>query len=215
MWHSTASYFDVTTIGGLATFSYNGHNADFLGCLLAEPDTAKRDGNVKVIDKTDWAKEQYHILQKQGLSDEDKLYLPYILGKYGVDMSDEMIIRICNKTGETRKVNLTDFLFELKELNKKLVLPLSNFLDGKRIENYLDYERTLKLISENELLFIVEENSNFLNTQKNDVEFPYNIINCINVIAEKQSLMINSQIEDHKAISSLSGSCKGLIISIL
>ncbi|MCI8781354.1 MAG: hypothetical protein HFH70_11870 [Lachnospiraceae bacterium] len=214
LWQSGASYFDVTTIGGLSTFSHDSSNGEFLGCLLAEPDTAKRDGNVKFIDKTDWAKEQYSILQQQGLSFEDKLYLPYILGKYGVDMTDEMVIRIYNKDGYRIEEKLKDLLCKMKGNNQKLILPLSGLSNDRRIEYYLDYERTIKLLSENELLFRAEKNSNFLNIKESDVEFQYNIMHCINVIAEKHSLVIDSQTEDNKAFSTLIGLGKVFVLNV-
>lgn len=214
LWQSGTSYFDVTTVGGLSTFNHHSGSEEFLGCLLAETDTAKRDGNVKFNDKTDWVREQYSILQQQGLGGEDKLHLPYVLGKYRIDMTDEMMIRICNKSGDVFKENLKDLLCKMKESNQKLIFPLSNFCDT-RIENYLDYGRTCKLISENELLFIAEQNSNFLDIKEHDMEFPYNIIHCINMIAENHSLVIRSQIENSKAISLLTGPCKAFGLKVL
>lgn len=102
----------------------------------------------------------------------------------------------------------------MKESNHKLILPLSNLVNDARIENYLDYGRTCELMSENELLFIVEESSGFLSIKEPDVVFPYYIMHCINVIAKKFSLVINSKIKDNKAVSHFGGSCKGLIIDV-
>lgn len=214
LWHSEVSYFGVRTIGGLSNPSYDDNNEDFLGYLLAEPDTARRTGKVNSIVKADWAKEQYSILLQQGLSAEDKLYLPYILGKYGIDMTEEMMICICDKSGKKFQKKLKDLLCDMKVLKKKLILPLSHYLNDKRIDNYLDYERSLKLMSENELLFVVSRNSDFLDIKERNETFSYNIMHCINVIAEKCSLVINSQTEDNKVVSRLFDSCKGLVISV-
>lgn len=97
LWQANASYFDVTTVGGLATFSHASSDAEFLGCILAEPNTVNRDGNVKKIDKIEWAKEQYSLLYKNGLSEIDRLRLPYILGQYSIDMTNIMLVRVVNK----------------------------------------------------------------------------------------------------------------------
>lgn len=213
-WQSETSYFDVTTIGGLSNFSHSSDNAEFLGVLLCEPETAKRDGNFMPIDKTAWAKEQYDILRQQGLSAEDKIYLPYVLGKYEIDMTDEIMIRVFSKTNIISE-KMKNLLLYAKDSGTEIVFALSNYIDDLRLENYLDYERTLKGLSENQMLFIVEKNSGFLGMKEHDEKFPYNIWWCINKIAEKNSLIINKRVENDKAISRLGGKCKGIIIGVV
>lgn len=212
-WQSKSSYFDVTTIGGLSNFCHGNDNAEFLGVLFTEPDTAKRDANVTSVDKTAWAKEQYSILLEQGLSMYDKIYLPYVLGQYEIDMTDEIIIRVCNKS-KVIPVKLKELLLHIKKSKMEIVFAISNFSDDVRLENYLDYERTIEHISENQLLFVVEKNSGFLSIKEHDEKFLYNIMWCMNKIAENNSLVINRRVEDDKAISHLGGMCKGLVISV-
>ena len=102
----------------------------------------------------------------------------------------------------------------MKEENKYLVLPISNFGDEKRIENYLDYERTYKMLSENELLFVVETNSDFLNIKESDSKFSYNLIHCIEIIGKKYSFQIHKEFENNKGLSRFGGICKGILISV-
>lgn len=211
-WQSRTSYFDVTTIGGLSNLSHDSSSAEFLGVLFAEPETAKRDGNVMSVDKTAWAKEQYCILYQQGLNIYDKIYLPYVLGKYEIDMSDEIVIRVSNKTSLMQET-LKNLLFHVKESKLELVFALSN-LGEARLENYLDYERSFKRLSENQFLFVVEKNSGFLSMMEKDEKYPYNIWWYLNKIAEKNSLIIDKRIENDKAFSTFSGKCKCLIISV-
>lgn len=210
-WQSKSSYFDVTTIGGLSNFSHNS-SGEFLGVLFVEPETAKRDGNVMSVDKTVWAKEQYNFLYRQGLNTYDKIYLPYVLGKYEIDMTDEIVIIVRNKT-DIRHEKLKDLLLHMKETKLEIVFALSNYCED-RLENYLDYERTIKCLSENQLLFVVANNSGFLSMKEQDDKFPYNIWWCINKIAENSSLIIDKRIENNKAFAPFGGMCKCLIISV-
>lgn len=206
LWQSKASYFDVTTIGGLSNFSHAGGGDEFLGCIIAEPDTAKRDGNIKYIDKTEWAKEQYRILYNKELNMYDELRLPYILGKYGIDMTDEMVILTYKKNRRSNLIKLKELLCSMKGKQQKLLLPLSNWTD-KRVENYLDHERTGEKLLEDEILFIAADNSGFLSVKESDPDFPFNIIRCIKKIATDNCLVIDSQIENDRAVSRLNGLC--------
>lgn len=214
LWQANATYFDVTTIGGLSTFSHASNDAEFLGYIIAEADTAKRDGNIKSIDKKHWAKEQYSILSEQGLTEIDKLRLPYILGKYGIDMTDEMMIRVTNKEKKIYMLKLIDLLNLLKNTNQKIIFPLSNFNKENRIENYIDYDRTREIMGDHEWLYIVETNSNFLNTKEDDPEFPFNMYTCIRILADKYSMIIHDEIEVNRAFSPVGGMCKVLTISV-
>ena len=92
---------------------------------------------------------------------------------------------------------------------------ISNLCNDERIEYYLDYERTNRLISENQLLFCANKNSGFLSIKEHDESFPYNILGCINKIAINNSLTINKRVEKDKAIESFGGMCKCLVISVV
>lgn len=214
LWHSGSSFFGISTVGGLSDFSYSSTGDDFIGVVFAEPNTARRDGKIQNITKSIWAKEQYEILRSKGLSFEDRLFLPYLLGKYEIDLTEDMLIRYYDNQTNITSASLKETLFHLKSNKVKLVLPLTNWSAQPRIENYLDYERSTKLLTEDEILFIVELNSSFLNIDTSDGSFPNTLIQCINHLAAKNSLQITYRTEDHKAISRLSGVCKGYVISV-
>ena len=211
-WNPLTSYFDVTTIGGLDTFSHS-IDSEFLGCIIAEADTAKRDGNIKIFDKTDWVNEQYKLLYEEGLSEVDKLRLPYVVGKYGIDMTDAMLVRVVDKK-LVYLLGMNELMNVLLQQNKKLVLPLSNMGQNERMENYLDYERTRNMLGTNELLYVVEQNSNYLNVKEDDEDFPYNIMECIRRSAQKRGLTLKKNVENDRAVSQLGGKCRGVIISL-
>lgn len=212
-WNPVTSCFGVTTIGGLDTFSHSS-DSEFLGCIIAESDTAKRDGNIRKIDKKDWAFEQYRILCEEGLSVTDRIRLPYILGKYGVDMTETMIVRVFDREMNQYAFSLNDLLSHLQKKKKTLVLPLSEMLTIDRIDNYLDYERTCKMLGLEDYLFIVEQNSGFLSVKEDDDEFPFNIVHCIKRLAYKNGMTIMKKIENDKAESRFGGKCRGLLISL-
>lgn len=70
------------------------------------------------------------------------------------------------------------------------------------------------MMDENELLFVVETNGNFLNTEEEDNDFPLNIINCIRLLSNKLSIELKVTILDGKAVSRIGGICKALIIDM-
>lgn len=208
------SCFGVTTIGGLANWGMRSGESDYLGCMFVEPQTAKRDSGTMSINLTNWAQEQYNILYEHGLSTNDKLYLPYIIGKYGVDMTDTMLIRvICKSTNQIHLLKLTDLLITLKKNHLKLVLPLF-YASESYLDSNLDYERTLSKLKDDELLFVVEKNSNFLTTTDPDPKSQFNIMHCINVIGKKLKLTIDTEILDHKSVSRLDGDGKAIILTV-
>lgn len=210
-WEPVTSYLDVTTIGGLDTFSRS-NDPEFMGCIIAEADTAKRDGNIKNFDKTDWVNEQYKLLCEEGLSEIDKLRLPYVVGKYGVDMTEVMLIRVIDKN-RVYLLGLNE-LMNLLLQKKKIILPLSSISQNERLENYLDYERTRNMLGANELLYVIEQNSNFLNVMENNEDFPYNIMECIRCFLQKRGLTLIKSVEDNRAISRFEGKCRAIIISL-
>ena len=66
----------------------------------------------------------------------------------------------------------------------------------------------------NELLFVVETNSSFLNTEEEDKDFPLNIVNCIRLLSKKLSIKLKETVLDGRAFSRLGGICKALIIDM-
>lgn len=213
LWQAKSSYFTVTTIGGLSNLSNGGESEEILGVLFAEPDTAKRDGNVSLVDKTEWVREQYSSLIEQGLTVYDNLYLPYVIGRYGIDITEKIIISIYENR-EKKIVKLKDLLLYLKKTKKELVFILSNWCNDERIEVYVDERYAIDSMLENQILFCVSKNTGFLSIKEHDEGFPYNIMWCINKIADENSLVITKKIEENKVSQLLSGMCNGLVISV-
>lgn len=214
LWKSQCSFFDVTTIGGLSNFSHSSGNGEFLGCMFAEPATAKRDGSVSDEVKKEWAKEQYDLLLKQGLSEIDRLRLPYELGRYGIDMTEVMFVRVYLKNVGLLTLPLLDVISLIKNKSLRLLLPLSDLSQNNRIDNYLDYERTIKLMDNDHLLFFVESNSDFLNTTIPDRVYPCNIMHCLQEAVKKFSFNLKTQVVANKACSKLEGKTKSLEVTI-
>lgn len=204
--------FDIKTIGGLANFNMHSGDGDFLGCIFAEPTTAKREASIASVYKSDWIKEQYEILCQQGLTEEDKLHLPYIVGQYGIDMTDVMKVHIIS-SWQIHTITLSDLLLQLKNYEQKLILPLSSWFEN-RLENHLDYVRTLQMMNSDELLFVIEKNGSFLNTISSDSNFQFNIMHCISVAAGKMMLNVSSTIRNNKSVSRFGDHGKAIIITI-
>ena len=207
------TFLGVLTIGGLDADSPNHGNKDFMGYISTSAITAKRDSdhlNLTEVMK-EWANEQYKILIKQGLTEKDKFNLPYIVCKYGIDMTDELKIHIYDNNRMLRQDNLKTLLKHLKIKKYKLVLPLSDY-DENRISAYVDYERTFKLIHDNEYLFKHEINNEFLNIAESN--YNCNILKCIKQKAKSLDYTLKIKIEENKVNLSISGNSKGLIIEI-
>lgn len=214
LYQSHPSFLGAVTIGGLNAKNINNGTEDFMGYISTTAVTAKRDGEQLVLTEImqEWAKEQYELLVKQGLSNIDRQKLPYIVCKYGINMTDELYIRFCDKNLQINYMNLMDLLTHLKTSKYRLIFPLLDF-DENRISTYIDYERTLKLINSNEYLFIPEMNGNFLNLIEDDNN--YNIFKCIKQKAKDLGFILKTTTDENKVNLSISGKSKGLIIEIV
>ena len=214
MYDDSFTCFDIMTIGGLANFGVRGNNSDFLGCMFTEPTTAKRDGTIASICKSNWAKEQYEILCQNGLTEEDKLHLPYIVGQYGIDMTDVMKVRVMSKSEKgIFSISLKSLLLLLRSSGMKLILPLASLLNN-RLDNYVDYQRTRLLMTSDEVLFMVEKNGGFLNLDDPDSHFQFNIMHCINSLAKKYNFRINITSQDNKSVSRIEGNGNAIILTV-
>lgn len=206
------SNFSIVTIGGLANCDLN-TEAEFLGCIIKKPDTASRTNAVGNINMNEWAKDQYQLLCKQGLSEGDRLRLPYVLGKYDVDMTDVMLIKAFIKKDSVWCItSIHDLLDYMKKNKSRLVFPLTDLGEKNRVEVHVDYERTINMLHENDILFYFEYNTNFLNID--DESFNYNIMRCIRVVAEKGDFQLITQIESERAYSGMFGLCRAYLVEV-
>lgn len=215
LWNSQCTFFNIETINGLANIDSGGRESDFLGILFNEPLTAKRETNADYFDRTKWAITQYEILCKNGLTDEDKLYLPYNIGKYGIDMTDIMTIKVLNKRNEVTIFNLRELIGLLAEKQKKLVIGLSSFTGSNHAEIYIDQFRSLIMLDNSEVLFLPVRNTGFLELIENYNNFPNNILWCIEKIGKDLNLSINMQKTDNKVVSMLGGNNSALVFEFI
>lgn len=157
---------DIHTVGGLSTFSCSSGMGLYMGYVSTEPETAKRDGKVETQILNEWAIEQYHILLQQGLTDSDKLWLPYNLCSFDIDMCDILMVYFANKSN-LFSADLNSLL-SLIAKGAKLVFAISPYGNDDRIDTYTDRERSISMLNDNEYLFIPCTNSSFLNTEVKD-----------------------------------------------
>lgn len=214
-WHSPCTFFNTETINGLANIDSGGREGDFLGILINEPMTAKRESYEECFDRTRWANNQYEILCKICLSAEDKLYLPYTLGRYGIDMTDSMNIMVINKKNGVIVYNLKDLIQFLADKQMKLLVGLSSFMGSFRAESYLDQYRSVLQLDDSEFLFIPVKNTGFLELKEEDNDFPNNLLWCIEKISKDLKLCINKQKVENKVVSILGGSSSALVFTFV
>lgn len=208
-----SSFMGLTSIGGLDTGVHNSGMEDFIGVVFSEPNSAKRDPKSPKEHMIGWMKEQYSALVAKGLTDMDRLFLPYIVSSYGIDMKDKLFIRIINKEKDS-VVDLAQLLKLLKKEDSRLVFPISSY-NKDRVNTYIDLERTLKKLKDNDYLFYPENNTDFLNLKEDDEKCPYNIFNCIREKAKEEKLELKWSIENNIVYEILTATQNGFVISIL
>lgn len=206
------SYMSIRTVGGLSTFSSDSGMGLYMGYISTEPDTAKRDGKFDTKILNEWVIEQYNILFQQGLTDSDKLWLPYNLCNFNIDMCDILKVYFANKS-DTFFTDLKSLL-SLIAKGANVVFAISPYGDDDRIDTYTDRERSIKMLNDNEYLFIPCTNSSFLNTKVNN-DCCFNIISCIIAVATNMGLKIQFNLIDNKTHSGIGGKYKGLVLSCL
>lgn len=212
-WDSRSAYYGAVTVGGLSSWGGVGEcDNEFIGYILTEPSTAKRDSAIDYKVLSEWAQEQYNILVSRGLSEDDRYHLPYLLGRYNINTSDVMKIIVAERGKGFLGYGLRELIEELKNNNKKLLLPLSCFGDD-RIESNIVPIQVDHMLNLDELLFIPVKNSGFLSLKEDDAAFPINFWNCFYKCCEQLSFMIKKEIVDNRAFSSF-GRGKVAIISV-
>ncbi len=95
-----------------------------------------------------------------------------------------------------------------------MVFPISSY-NKDRVNTYIDLERTLKKLKDNDYLFYPENNTDFLNLKEDDEKCPYNIFNCIREKAKEEKLELKWSIENNIVYEILTATQNGFVISIL
>ena len=182
--------------------------------MIYETDTARREAKAENINLSKWANEQLCILKRDSLSDNDRLYLPYILVKYGIDITDDMLIYVYD--GGNRKLsshNLKELIVNLAGANKKFIIGLSSFIKNSRAEIYLDFERSTQQLSKDEMLFFPLMNSEFLCVSQDDTSLHTNLMWCINKICKDLGFKVSSYKENNKTVSRICGMGEALVLT--
>jgi hypothetical protein len=213
-WNNQSSYFDISTVGGLSNIGDFNSNSNYVGCLIYETDTARREAKAENINLSKWANEQLCILKRDSLSDDDRLNLPYILVKYGIDITDDMLIYVID--GGNSKLsshNLKELIVNLAGANKKFIIGLSSFIKNSRAEIYLDLERSTQQLSKDEMLFVPSMNSEFLCVSQDDTSLHTNLMWCINKICKELGFKVSSYKENNKTVSRICGTGEALVLT--
>ncbi len=214
LWNARNTYFDVSTVGGLSNLANGADNKDYMGCMICQPITAKRETTEESFDKSAWANEQYNILCARGLTNEDKLFLPYYLGKYNIDMTDDMFLSVLDTSGKNVcMIEIKQLIKDILNSNKKLIIGLSNILGNDRAEIYIDTFRTSINLTKQDILFVPVKNSGFLSVKTNDKEFQNNILWCIEKASKDMGVTVNISICNGKVFSRFEGPIDSLDIS--
>ena len=214
LWNDQSSFFEVLTVGGLSNVGAGSNNSEYIGCLLSDPNTARRDANEGSIDRSEWAVDQLRILYSDTVSDYDRLFLPYIVGKYGIDMTNDMMISILDKDcDKVLMYRFKELLVNMAKHNKKLIIGLSTIIGHDRAENYLDTYRSAQQLEKDEVLFVPVMNSGFLSVKHDDKEYPANLLWCCSKVCEDLGINISKTIEEKKTVSRLGGDGSALVLT--
>lgn len=209
--HST--FLGVDVVGGLNTGVSHGGKDGFIGVVFSEPKTARRDPSLEKKSIRDWAFNQYKTMRLRGLTDQDRLHLPYIIGAYGVDMSSDLYIRMIQRNRSVVMFSIDGLLQETKNNHWKLIFPISSY-SPDRVDVYVDYEKTLNRLEESELLFLPEDNSPFLSLIDNDKDCPFNLWSCLKKRAEELNLSVFSSIQNNKVYGRIEGKLRAFMVEV-
>ncbi|MCQ2260607.1 MAG: ATP-binding protein [Bacteroidales bacterium] len=174
-------YNHVYTVGGLSDlYRHDFGPYYFIGCLFSEPHSAAR--YAKDIDHTTlkkWAKDQYDLFKEQGLTDDEKLMLPYAFYYYGIDTSDALHIDYYHK-GTRYQCDLPTLINRMKNHGCQLVFPCTTITEKKN-PNFN---------------FFIYDNLSSLFDSPSDVNDDYTILRCIKIQAEKLGYSVQTTFKE-------------------
>lgn len=144
----------------------------------------------------------------------DRVFLPYVVGKYGIDITNDMLISVLE--AGNRKVLyycFKDLIADMAANNRKFIIGLSSIIGNERAENFLDIDRSAKQLSKDEVLFVPMMNTGFLSIRQEDAYFRSNLMCCINKVCKDLELKISSTLENNKIVSHLSGTESAIVLT--
>jgi len=216
LWGMKASYLGVETVGGLSTFNIPDNVGGYIGCLMAEPETARRNAIRSVFELKEWAFNQLVKLNEKKLELKDCIYLPYAISQYRIDISSVVVV-ICYKNGNNSPVyiRLDELIKHLNNKDESIVFVLSSFSVGMRVERYFDRDQNLNCTKEGEWLFVPVENSSFLSLDEDNSQGGYSIMDYINIIANKYGITTKRVIEENRFKNVFGESCSAMKVGFL
>lgn len=141
-------YLSIDTVGGLANLTNLSHRDSkfYIGYLDYAPISASRNWSYQVEDlhihyMQAWAKNQYDLCKKT-LTLEQKITLPYLLAKLGVDTIDICMVTLMNVAdGKMENLSIAEIISNLKQNNEHLVFIMRESLgDVYHIDTSILYD---------------------------------------------------------------------------
>lgn len=212
LWQMRASYLGVETVGGLTTFNKPFDVGGYIGCLISEPETARRNTVYNIFEMHDWAQNQLRMILESKLSITDCVYLPYAISPYRIDVSSIVEI-VCYRKGKDapENVRMEKLIQSLADTEERIVFVVSTMFDTPRVDNHISIERYYGCAKEGEWVFIPVENSSFLSLEENNMH-GYSILDYIGFIAKRHGISIKKETEEKRVQNQFGYLCAALKI---
>lgn len=216
LWQMKANYLGVETVGGLTTFNKPVDVGGYMGCLISEPETARRNTVYNIFEMHDWAQNQLLKIFESKIDFTDCVYLPYAISPYKIDISSIAVI-LCYRKGKDAPeyVGLEKLIQTLNNTEERIIFVVSTISNTPRADNYIDRERYYKCTEEGEWLFIPVENSSFLSLEENNIQIGYTILDYIRIIAKKYGISVKKDIEEKRVQNIFGEQCSVLKIGFI
>lgn len=194
----------VITVGGLSDLKVHYEPAYFIGCLFSEPDNAVRNAkyfNYPILTiLKEWAQEQYDLLLQKELTPDEKMRLPYIFYRYGIDASDALHIRYYH--------NGIEHQCDLPTLIKDMIA------QGRQLMISHNYIAALKRIRSSEFIYDSSYSDSHFRYPDDDGN-RYNILRCIKIQAKKLGYSVQTTIKENMFVDKYDNPVVATIVEII
>ena len=216
LWQTKANYLGVETVGGLTTFNIPFDVGGYIGCLISEPETARRNTVYNIFEMHEWAQNQLHEITERGIDIIDCVYLPYAIGPYKIDVSSIVVI-LCFRKGmaapEYRR--LEELIKSFANTKERIAFVVSNITNTPRVDSYIGTERYYKCAKEGEWLFVPVENSSFLSLEECNSQTGYTILDYISFVAKRHGISVKKELEEKRVQNLFGEQCSVLKIGFV
>lgn len=216
LWQMKTSYLGVETVGGLTTFNKPFDVGGYIGCLISDPETARRNTVYNIFEMHDWAQNQLLKISESKIDFTDRVYLPYAISPYKIDISGIVVI-LCYRNGKDAPeyISLEELIQTLNNTEERIIFTVSTISNTPRVDNYVGIERYYKCTKEGEWMFIPVENSSFLSLEENSIQGGYTILDYISIIAKKHGISVKKDIEEKRVQNIFGEQCSVLKIGFM